>query len=168
MPPAGKDLDPFLPVLNAPPPRRSGLTPRADFDSAINARPSLGCRSQAPPTLPSLEFPTISAPQAPRVTEASTTMRSSRRSPIAARAGPRRLASATLGRPRLGPSLLRCTRCTPASPEEPARPGPSRPFQFRQLARLRGLSLTPDLHLDRKSTRLNSSHSRKSRMPSAA
>ena len=74
--------------------------------------------------------------QAPQVTEASTTMRSSRRSPIAARAGPRRLASATLGRPRLGPSLLRCTRCTPASPEEPARPGPSRPFQFRQLARL--------------------------------
>lgn len=125
MPPAGKDLDPFLPVLNAPPPPRSGNDPKGGFDPAINARPSLGCRSQAPPTLPSLEFPTISAPPAARVTEASTTISSSRRSPMAARAGPRRLASATPGRPSLAPSLPRCTRCTPASPESPRAGGPA-------------------------------------------
>ena len=113
-------------------PAGSGLTaspaartdPGVDSDLARNARPSLGCSSQAPPTLPSLEFPTVSAPPAAAGSDANTARSSSRRSSIAAPARRRHLARATPGRPRPAPSLARCTRSTPASPAEPARPPP--------------------------------------------
>ena len=40
--------------------------------------------------------------------------------------------------------------------------------QIRQLSGMRGLMAKPQKSVDRKSTRLNSSHSRASRMPSSA
>lgn len=71
-------------------------------------------------TLPSLAFPTASAPPVTPGLDASIARTSRRRRPMAARARPRSLTGATRGRSRRVPSLSRCTRRTPASPAAPA------------------------------------------------
>lgn len=122
----------MLPVLN-PPPRLLGAHTLGGTWTLQEMQQRLGVQKGGAPTLPTLEFPTVSAPPATPGCDASAASAISRRSPIAARArrrqrlrwraarsGPRGLALATPGRSRSAPSPARCSRCTPARAAGPA------------------------------------------------